>query len=230
MEESRSSPPLHEPSLSKKHSPSPDRPVGEIQPIDIVDIMSRGAQQRILSQLASSPNELSSGIAQCIEALRLISALPRAYPLMVEYTGSLRSPVVKAFGRTLLSRLPLRAVVSMIKASMNLPDSVRVASATFYREDGSIDSTRVLLDEDSWKELAPYVHTLHVEDEHLSTVSPTTSNKALSTTAKAFVPGATPISIKTEDGAQVNLRNLRTVYSPNSPPPSSPFAMLDNNL
>lgn len=228
MEESRSSPPIHELLPCKEHSP--DRPAGEIQPIDIVDIMSRGAQQRILSQLASSPNELASGIAQCIEALRLVSALPRAYPLMVEFTGSSRSPVTKAFGRTLLARLPLRAVISMIKTSMNLPDSVRVASATFYREDGSVDSTRVLLDEDSWKELAPYVHTLHVEDEQLSALSPTMLNKGLNTGAKTFVPTATPISIKTEDGAQVNLRSLRAVYSPNSPPPSSPFAILDNNL
>ncbi|KAI6041651.1 hypothetical protein EDC04DRAFT_1225623 [Pisolithus marmoratus] len=193
--------------------------------------MSRGAQQRILSQLSSSPNELSSGIAQCIEALRLISALPRAYPLMVEYTGASRPPVTKAFGRTLLSRLPLRicwqAVVSMIKTSMNLPDHVRVASATFYREDGSVDTTRVLLDEDSWKELVPYIHTLHVEGEQLFAVSPAMPNKGLSTSAKTFVPSATPISIKTEDGTSLN---LRTVYSPNSPPPSSPFAMLDKNL
>ncbi|KAG6334036.1 hypothetical protein ID866_5053 [Astraeus odoratus] len=199
--------------------------------------MSRGAQHRILSQLSSSPNELASGMAQCIEALRLISALPRAYPLMVEYSNSPKSPVIKAFGRAQLARLPLRAVVGLVKSSMSLPDNVRVASATFYREDGTVDPTKVLVDEDSWKEIVPYVHTLHVEDDRpvtATTFSPALSGKespgkGLNTNASTFVPGTSAISIKTQDGTQVNLQNLRNLYSPNSPPPSSPFAILDNN-
>lgn len=79
-----------------------------MEPHAQIYFMSRGAQQRILSQLAASPNELASGMAQCIEALRLISALPRAYPLLVEYAGNPKSLMIKAFGRAQLSRLPLR--------------------------------------------------------------------------------------------------------------------------
>ncbi|KAL4072322.1 hypothetical protein J3A83DRAFT_3015731 [Scleroderma citrinum] len=169
--------------------------------------MSRGAQHRILSQLASSPNELASGMAQCIEALRLISALPRAYPLMVEYAANPKSSVTKAFGRAQLARLPLRSVVALIKTSMSLPDNVRVVSATFYREDGSIDPNQVLLDEDSWKELVPYVHTLRVEDDRPSTfVSPSPSvgspGKGLNTGASTFVPSSSSISIRTLEGTQ----------------------------
>ncbi|KAF9232522.1 hypothetical protein BU15DRAFT_20519, partial [Melanogaster broomeanus] len=119
--------------------------------------------QRILSQLASSPNDLASGLGQCLEALRLISALPRTSPVFIQYASS-ASPTIKAFGREHLSRVPLRTVIALAKSSMGLPDSLRVASATFYREDGSVDPAKVLVDEDSWKELAPYVHTLHVED------------------------------------------------------------------
>lgn len=65
------------------------------------------SQQRLLSQLATSPNELASGLGQCLEALRLISALPRASPVFVHYTSAL-SPTIKAFGRDHLSRVPLR--------------------------------------------------------------------------------------------------------------------------
>lgn len=193
--------------------------------------MSRGAHERILSQLAASPNELASGIAQCIEALRLVSALPRAYPLMVEYPANPKSPTIKAFGRAQLARLPLRSVTAIIKSSMGLPDNVRVVSATFYREDGSIDPSRVLLDDDSWKELVPYVHTLHVEDDRPAFVpgTSTPSKGGLNTGASAFVPSSSSISIRTLEGTQVSLQNLRNLYSPNSPPPSSPFAMLDNH-
>ncbi|KAF9218567.1 hypothetical protein BS17DRAFT_674966, partial [Gyrodon lividus] len=119
--------------------------------------------QRLLSQLASSPNELASGLGQCLEALRLVSALPRTSPVFVQYANS-ASPTIKAFGREHLSRVPLRTVVTLAKSSMGLPDNLRVASAVFYREDGSVDPTKVMVDEDSWKELVPYVHTLHVED------------------------------------------------------------------
>lgn len=188
--------------------------------------MSRGAHERILSQLAASPNELASGIAQCIEALRLVSALPRAYPLMVEYAANPKSPTIKAFGRAQLARLPLRSVAAIIKSSMGLPDNVRVVSATFYREDGSIDPSRILLDDDSWKELVPYVHTLHVEDDRPAFAP---STPGLNTGASAFVPSSSSISIRTLEGTQVSLQNLRNLYSPNSPPPSSPFAILDNH-
>ena len=65
------------------------------------------SQQRLLSQLATSPNELASGLGQCLEALRLISVLPRASPVFVRY-ASAASPTIKAFGRDHLSRVPLR--------------------------------------------------------------------------------------------------------------------------
>jgi hypothetical protein len=48
---------------------------------------------------------------------------------------------------------------------MELPEDSRVTSALFYREDGTVNPTKVLIDEDSWKELVPYVHTLHIEDD-----------------------------------------------------------------
>ncbi|KIJ64868.1 hypothetical protein HYDPIDRAFT_28222 [Hydnomerulius pinastri MD-312] len=175
--------------------------------------MSR-SQQRILSQLASSPNEIASGLAQCLEALRLISSLPRASPVLVEYTSS-RSPMVKAFGREHLSRVPLRTVVCLARSSMGLPDNLRVASALFYREDGSVDPAKVMVDEDSWKELAPYVHTLHVEDDRppralssMSTSSSTSPIRGLNSSASAFVPSS-GITIKTSEGTKVNLQNLR---------------------
>ncbi|KAG2124856.1 hypothetical protein DEU56DRAFT_694551, partial [Suillus clintonianus] len=117
----------------------------------------------ILSQLASSPNDVASGLAQCMEALRLISSLPRASPIMVEYSGT-KGSLIKAFGREHLSRVPFRTVVGLLKASMELPEDSRIISAAFYREDGTVDPAKVLIDEDSWKELVPYVHTLHIED------------------------------------------------------------------
>ncbi|KAF8837458.1 hypothetical protein BDN67DRAFT_1013856 [Paxillus ammoniavirescens] len=191
------------------------------------------SQQRILSQLASSQNELASGLGQCLEALRLISALPRTSPIYIQY-ASPALPTIKAFGREHLSRVPLRTVVALAKSSMGLPDSLRVASASFYREDGSVDPAKVLVDEDSWKELAPYVHTLHVEDERSSTslssislrsTSPI-STRSLNSSASTFVP-LNPITIKTLDGTKVDLR--KPSFSPSSPQPTSPFAILDNN-
>lgn len=142
-----------------------------------------------------------------------------------------------------------QSVTAIIKGSMGLHDNVRVVSATFYREDGSIDPSRVLLDDDSWKELVPYVHTLHLEDDRPAFVPGTsTPNKGgLNTGASAFVPSSSSISIRTLEGTQVSLQNLRNLYSPNcefilcfsgllwyvnhvsAPPPSSPFAMLDNH-
>ncbi|KIK79727.1 hypothetical protein PAXRUDRAFT_160498 [Paxillus rubicundulus Ve08.2h10] len=170
------------------------------------------SQQRILSQLTSSQNELASGLGQCLEALRLISALPRASPIYIQYANS-ALPAVKAFGREHLSRVPLRTVVALAKSSMGLPDNIRVTAALFYREDGSVDPAKVLVDEDSWKELAPYIHTLHVEDERPSTsfssislrsTSPT-STRSLNSSASTFVP-LNPITIKTLDGTKVDLR------------------------
>lgn len=148
----------------------------------------------------------------------------------------------------LISSLSLRrnrrsqSVAAIIKSSMGLPDNVRVVSATFYREDGSIDPSRILLDDDSWKELVPYVHTLHVEDDRPAFAP---STPGLNTGASAFVPSSSSISIRTLEGTQVSLQNLRNLYSPNcesshtsvfwdvnhvsAPPPSSPFAILDNH-
>jgi hypothetical protein len=193
------------------------------------------SQQRILSQLASSPNELASGLGQCLEALRLISVLPRASPVFIQYADS-RSPTVnlKAFGREHLSRVPLRTVVALAKSSMGLPDNLKVASATFYREDGSVDPTKVSVDEDSWKELAPYVHTLHVEDDRPCTAlspfsSPSTSPSRLNSSASTFVPSHShAITIKTAEGSMVSLPKPRKSSFSSSSQPTSPFAMLDS--
>ncbi|KAF8126701.1 hypothetical protein EV363DRAFT_1223962, partial [Boletus edulis] len=99
-----------------------------------------------------SDNELASGLGQCLEALRLISALPRASPVFVKYTAA-PSPTTKAFGREHLSCVPLRTVITLIKTSLSLSDPIYVTTALFFREDGTIDPTPVLVDEDSWKEL-----------------------------------------------------------------------------
>ncbi|KAF8452897.1 hypothetical protein L210DRAFT_3755839 [Boletus edulis BED1] len=99
------------------------------------------SHQRLLSQLATSDNELASGLGQCLEAFRLISAFPRASP-------------------TTLSRVPLRGIViTLIKPSLSLSDPIHIVTPIFYREDGTIDPSPVLLDEDLWKELALYIHT-----------------------------------------------------------------------
>ncbi|KAF8452902.1 hypothetical protein L210DRAFT_3626857 [Boletus edulis BED1] len=151
------------------------------------------SQQRLLSQLATSDNELASGLGQCLEALRLISALPRASPVFVKYTSS-PSPTTKAFGREHLSRVPLRTVITLIKTSLSLSDPIYVTTALFFREDGTIDPTPVLVDEDSWKELAPYVHTLHVEDD-LERPSTALSSHSTALSANGTVAGVTPVTM-----------------------------------
>lgn len=192
--------------------------------------MSR-AQLKILSQLASSPNDVASGLAQCIEALRLVSSLPRSSPIMVEYSG-LKGSIIKAFGREHLSRVPFRTVVGLLKASMELPEDSRIMHAAFYREDGTIDPTKVLIDEDSWKELVPYVHTLHIEDDRQAhsvfttqalssatsqsaraspSLSPTLTSptRSLNSNANTFIPSKTTVTLKSQDGTKVNLQALR---------------------
>ncbi|KAF8452887.1 hypothetical protein L210DRAFT_3626854 [Boletus edulis BED1] len=55
------------------------------------------SQQRLLSELATSDNELASGLGQCLETLPpIISALPRASPVFVKYTST-PSSTTKAF-------------------------------------------------------------------------------------------------------------------------------------
>ena len=124
-------------------------------------------------------------------------------------------------------------MLALIKTSLALSDPVHVTTALFYREDGTIDPTPALVDEDSWKELAPYVHTLHVEDDlerpstahsSLSTLSGTVvtvgngsvsssgsvgKGMGLNSNASTFVPSSGAISIKTGEGAKVSLQNLR---------------------
>lgn len=192
--------------------------------------MSR-SQLKILSQLASSPNDVASGLAQCIEALRLISSLPRSSPIIVEYSG-VKGSIIKAFGREHLSRVPFRTVVGLLKASMELPEDSRVMHAAFYREDGTVDPTKVLIDEDSWKELVPYVHTLHIEDDRQAhsvfvtqapssttsqsarsspSLSPalTSPTRSLNGNANTFIPSKNTVTLKTQDGTKVNLQALR---------------------
>ncbi|KAG9310085.1 hypothetical protein JVU11DRAFT_9694 [Chiua virens] len=213
--------------------------------------MSLRSQQRLLSQLATSPNDLASGLGQCLEALRLISALPRASPVFVTYTSSASatSPTTKAFGRDHLSRVPLRTVIALIKTSLGLSDPVRIITASFYRDDGTIDPTLVLVDEDSWKELAPYVHTLHVEDDFerpLSALSSFSSPSTLAGTvvgngvgngsalgmgkgpglnssASAFIPSSgSSITIKTADGAKLSFEGLLKKPAMSPKPTMSP--------
>jgi hypothetical protein len=52
-----------------------------------------------------------------MEALRLVSSLPRASPIMVEYSG-MKGSFIKAFGREHLSRVPFR--VSLVLFSRGL--------------------------------------------------------------------------------------------------------------
>jgi hypothetical protein len=143
-------------------------------------------------------------------------------------------------------------VLALVKTSLSLADAVHVTTALFYREDGTVDPTPALVDEDSWKELAPYVHTLHVEDDlerpstghsTLSALSGTvvtvgsgsvssgaSSGKGagLNSNASMFVPSSNAISIKTGEGAKGGLQGLRKPsFSPSSPQATSPFAMLD---
>jgi hypothetical protein len=124
-------------------------------------------------------------------------------------------------------------VLALVKTSLSLADAVHVTTALFYREDGTVDPTPALVDEDSWKELAPYVHTLHVEDDlerpstghsTLSALSGTvvtvgsgsvssgaSSGKGagLNSNASMFVPSSNAISIKTGEGAKGGLQGLR---------------------
>jgi len=103
--------------------------------------MSR-SQLKILSQLASSPNDVASGLAQCIEALRLVSSLPRSSPIMVEYSG-LKGSIIKAFGREHLSRVPFRVSLFLpILVSPILIDSCRLWSG-FSKPPWSFLKTRV---------------------------------------------------------------------------------------
>ncbi|KAG1798249.1 uncharacterized protein HD556DRAFT_229495 [Suillus plorans] len=192
--------------------------------------MSR-SQLKILSQLASSPNDVASGLAQCMEALRLVSSLPRSSPIMVEYSG-MKGSIIKAFGREHLSRVPFRTVYGLVKASMELPDDSRIMYAAFYREDGTVDPAKVLIDEDSWKELVPYVHTLHIEDDRQAnsvfTVqalsSPTAQSarsspspspamasptRSLNSNANTFIPSKNTVTFKSQDGTKLNLQALR---------------------
>lgn len=190
--------------------------------------MSR-SHLKILSQLASPPNDVASGFAQCMEALRLISSLPRSSPILVEYSGA-KGSMIKAFGREHLSRVPFRTVVGVLKASMGLPEDSRITSAIFYREDGTIDPAKVLVDEDSWKELVPYVHTLHIGDEcqalfstqalslvtsQTTVLSPspspalTSPTRSLNGNANTFIPSKNTVTMKSQDGTKLNLQALR---------------------
>lgn len=123
--------------------------------------------------------------------------------------------------------------MALIKTSLALRDPIHVTTAVFYREDGTIDPTPALVDEDSWKELAPYVHTLYVEDdlERPSTAHSTLSamsgsvvtlgngsassggsiskGSGLNSNASTFIPSSNSISIKTGEGAKVSLQSLR---------------------
>ena len=135
-------------------------------------------------------------------------------------------------------------MIALIKSSLALSDPIHVTTALFYREDGTVDPTLVLVDEDSWKELAPYIHTLHVEDglerpstarSTLSTITTlsgtavavgngTTSSSAgtgasrglgLNSNATAFIPTSNGTSIKNSDGSKVNLQGLhKPSFSP----------------
>ncbi|KAF8119519.1 hypothetical protein EV363DRAFT_1441082 [Boletus edulis] len=42
--------------------------------------------------------------------------------------------------------------------NLSFSDPIRVATALFYYEDDTVDPIPILVDQDSWKELAPHVH------------------------------------------------------------------------
>ncbi|KAH7921925.1 hypothetical protein BV22DRAFT_1071364 [Leucogyrophana mollusca] len=184
--------------------------------------MNRQHAQTVLAQLASSPNDVASGIAQCIQALVHVNGTTRTFPIMVEYAGP-NGLVTKAFGRQHLSRIPFRTVFGLIKASLALPDSARVTSATFYKEDGAIDQTHIQIDQDSWSELVPFIHSLHVEDERPSISPGATSPGRLNTNASAFIPSGGAVTIKNLNGTKVDLQSLRKQsLSPTAARPISP--------
>lgn len=216
------------------------------------------SQLKILSQLASSPNNVASGLAQCIEALRLVSSLPRASPIMVEYSG-MKGSFVKAFGREHLSRVPFRVspssgsfvllfssyqcfdnrlmqtVSGLLKSSMDLPSDSRITSASFYREDGTVDPTKILIDEDSWKELVPYVHTLHIEDErqaqaHSESVFATQANSVFATNAQDHSVFTTQAQTQAQTLSSASAPSQSTRSSPSpSPALTSPTRSLNCN-
>ncbi|KAF8440002.1 hypothetical protein L210DRAFT_3645928 [Boletus edulis BED1] len=124
------------------------------------------SQQHLLSQLATS------GLGQCLETLRLISALPRAC-------------------NAGLCQIHLYHIAHHQSVWLRTPLS-RPSPPLFYRENGTIDPTPVLVNEDSWKELAPYVHTLHVEDD-LERPSTTLSSRS-TTLAGTMVSGVMGVS------------------------------------
>ncbi|KAF8136219.1 hypothetical protein EV363DRAFT_1158537, partial [Boletus edulis] len=51
-----------------------------------------------------------------------------------------------------------QTAITLIKMSLSLSDPVHVITALLYHEVSTIDLTPVLVNEDSWKELAPYIH------------------------------------------------------------------------
>ncbi|KAF8128260.1 hypothetical protein EV363DRAFT_1171014, partial [Boletus edulis] len=51
-----------------------------------------------------------------------------------------------------------QTAITLIKTSLSLSDPVHVITALLYHKVSTIDLTPVLINEDSWKELAPYVH------------------------------------------------------------------------
>ncbi|KAH7908981.1 hypothetical protein BJ138DRAFT_1156357 [Hygrophoropsis aurantiaca] len=162
----------------------------------------------VLAQLAASPNDVAAGIAQCVQALihSTTSSTTRTFPIMVEYAGP-NGLTTKAFGRQHLSRIPFRTVFALIKSSLNLPDTARVTAATFYKEDGVIDPTHIQIDQDSWSELVPFIHSLHVEEDRPA-LSPGAAGR-LNLNANAFVPGGSGVALKNANGTRVDLQSLR---------------------
>ncbi|KAF8126687.1 hypothetical protein EV363DRAFT_1173905 [Boletus edulis] len=93
-----------------------------------------------------------------------LSAWPRAFSVACHGGNAMmvhHHPPPNRLAET-TSRVPLRTMIALIETSLSLPDPIKVTTALFFREDGTIDPTPALDDEDSWKELAPYGR------EHLS--------------------------------------------------------------
>ncbi|EGN93490.1 hypothetical protein SERLA73DRAFT_189653 [Serpula lacrymans var. lacrymans S7.3] len=131
--------------------------------------MSQQNAQSVLAHLASSKNETAAGLAQCLQALVLVSSGPTMSPIIVRYRefgtyGQVISIRDRAFGRGTLARVPCHTALALFKKSFKLSKDVQLSSAVFFNEDRSVSSKEAEIDPDSWQELVPFVHMVYISD------------------------------------------------------------------